>query len=56
MYLQKNVLHQYLVQSNAYNSLKSAKNVFFFLFCILVDMSMGGYLPTAPTLATLLRL
>ena len=34
---------------------QSAKNVVFFLFCILVDMSMGGggYSPPAP-LATLL--
>ena len=31
------------------NSLKSAKNVVFFSFCILVDMSMGGgYSPRPP--------
>ena len=34
------------------NSLKSAKNLVFFPFCILVDMPMGGL---HPPLATLLQ-
>ena len=38
----KNVLNHYLAHSSAYNSLRSDKNVFFFLFCILVDMPMRG--------------
>ena len=41
----KNVLNHYLFHSSAQNSLKSAKNVVFFLFCILVDLSKGGLAP-----------
>ena len=41
----KKCLNHYLVHSGAYNSLKSAKNVFFFSFC---------YCP--PPLATLLEM
>ena len=39
---QKNVLNHYLVHSRTFNGLKSAKNVVFLSFCILVDMPMGG--------------
>ena len=54
VYVSKGVLNHYLVQCNAFNSLKSAKNVVFFSFCILVDMPMGqGAIAPAP-LATLL--
>ena len=42
IYVAKNVLNHYLLHSSALNSLKSAKNVVFFPFCILVDMPMGG--------------
>ena len=38
----KDVLHHYLVHFSAFSDLKSAKNVVFFSFCILVDMPMGG--------------
>ena len=41
-YVSNDVLNHYLVHSNAKNSLKNAKNVEFFPFCILVDMPMGG--------------
>ena len=37
------------------NSLKSPKNVVFFSFCILVDMTMGGLQPPSLPLATLLN-
>ena len=53
-YVSKNVLNHYLVHSRAQNSLKSAKNVVFFPFCILVDISMGGGYSPPPPLATLL--
>ena len=45
IYASKDVLNHYLVHSSAQNSLKSAKNVVLFSFCILVDMPMGGYSP-----------
>ena len=35
-------LNHFLVQSRAKESLRSAKNVVFSLFCILVGRSMGG--------------
>ena len=41
-YVSKDVLNHYLVHSSAFNGLKSAKNVVFFSFCILVNMPMGG--------------
>ena len=54
IYVYKDVLNYYLVYSSTYNSLKSAKNVFFFLFCILVDMPMGeGYSPPLGTLLSM---
>ena len=41
--------NHFLVNSSAKNSLKKAKNVKFFLFCILVDRPMeGGYSPRLP--------
>ena len=52
MYVCKDVLNYYLVCSSTYNSLKSAKNVFFFLFCILVDMQMEGAIAPSPGYAT----
>ena len=42
VYVSKDVLNHYLVHSSAFKGLKSAKNVVFFSFCILVDMPMGG--------------
>ena len=39
-------INHFLVHSSPKNSLRSAKNVVFFLFCILVDMPIGG--ATAP--------
>ena len=42
MYVSKDDLNHYLVHSSAFNGLRSAKNVVFFPFCILVDMPMGG--------------
>ena len=42
VYVSKDVSNHYLVHSNTFNGLKRAKNVMFFSFCILVDMSMGG--------------
>ena len=41
IYVSKDVLNHFLVHSIAKNSLRSAKNVVFFLFCILVDRPMG---------------
>ena len=41
-YVSKGVLNHNLVHANAFNGLKSAKNVVFFSFCVLVDMPMGG--------------
>ena len=41
----------FFVHSSAKNSLKSVKNVVFFLFCILVDKPMGG----GATIATLVE-
>ena len=48
VYVLKDVLNHYLVHCSACNSLKSAKNVVFFTFCILVDMPMGVYSPPGP--------
>ena len=42
MYVSKNVLNHYLVHSSAFNGLKSAKNIVFFSFCILVNMPRSG--------------
>ena len=39
----KDVLNHYLVHSSTFNDLKSAKNVVFFSFCILVGMPMGTF-------------
>ena len=41
----KKILKHYLVHSSAFNGLKSAKNLVFFSFCILVNMPMGSYSP-----------
>ena len=56
VYVSNNVLNHYLVHCSAFKSLKSAKNVVFFSFGILVDMPMGEGLqpPPALSLATLL--
>ena len=48
MYVLKDLLNHYFVRSSAFNSLKSAKNVMFFSFCIFVDMPMGGGSYNAP--------
>ena len=53
----KDDLNQFLVNSSAKNSLRRAKNVVFFLFCILVDRPMGRAIASPRTplpLATLL--
>ena len=42
IYVSKDVLNHYLVHSSAFSSLKSAKKVMYFSFCILVDMPLGG--------------
>ena len=42
IHVSKDGLNHYLVHSSAQNSLKSAKNVVFFSFCILVDIPMGA--------------
>ena len=42
IYVSKDAFNHCLVNSSAKNSLKRAKNVLFFLFCILVDRPMGG--------------
>ena len=42
IYVSKDALNHFSVNSSAKNSLKRAKNVLFFLFCILVDRPMGG--------------
>ena len=54
MYVSKNALNHFLVNSCAKDSLGRAKNVVFFLFCILVDRPMGGNPPPATLLAMLL--
>ena len=41
IYISRDAFIHFLVNSNAKNSLKKAKNVVFFLFCILVDRPMG---------------
>ena len=41
IYVSKDVLNNFLVNSSPKNSLERAKNVVFFLFCILVDKPMG---------------
>ena len=51
----KDDLNYFLVNSNAKNSLRRAKNVLFFLFCILVDSSMGGGYSPSPRPPTWLR-
>ena len=53
-YVSKDALNHFLVNSNAKNSLRRVKNVVFFLFCILVDWSMGGggAKPPSPGYAT----
>ena len=45
---QKNALNHFLVHSSAKNSLRSAKNVVFFLFCILVNRPMWAIVPPPP--------
>ena len=56
IYVSKDALNHFLVNSSTKNSLKRAKNVVFFLFCILVDRPMQGVIaPPALPLATLLR-
>ena len=45
MYVSKNALNYFLVNSSAKDSLRRAKNVVFFLFCILVDRPMGEPAP-----------
>ena len=53
MYVLKDALNHFLVDSSAKSSLRSAKNVVFFLFSILVYRPMGGYnLPPPPAYAT----
>ena len=42
IYVLKNGFNHFLVNSNAKDSLRRAKNVVLFLFCILVDRPMGG--------------
>ena len=42
IYVSKDALNHFLVNSNVKNSQRRAKSVVFFLFCILVDWSMGG--------------
>ena len=42
IYVSKDALNHFLVHSSTKNSLRKAKNVVFSLFCILVDMPMGG--------------
>ena len=42
MYGSNDALNHVLVHSSPKTSLRSAKNVVFFLFCILVDRPMGG--------------
>ena len=49
IYVSNDTLNHFLVNSSAKNSLKRAKNVIFFLFCILVGRPMeGGYSPRLP--------
>ena len=48
MYVSKDVSNHFLVHFNAKNSLKSAKNVVFPLFCILVDRPMEGAVASLP--------
>ena len=54
MYDSKDALNHILVHSSPKTSLISAKNVVFFLFCILVDRPMGGGEGKSPPLAALL--
>ena len=42
IYVLKDALNHFLVHSSAKNSLRRAKNLLFFLFCIFVDKPMGG--------------
>ena len=48
IYVSKEVLNHYFVHSRAINGLKSAKNVVFFPFCILVDIPMEGAIAPPP--------
>ena len=50
MYDSKDALNHILVHSSLKTSLISAKNVVFFLFCILVDRPMGGRAKALPWL------
>ena len=55
----KDALNHFLVNSSAKDSLRTAKNVVFFLFFILVDRPMGGAIappPRPPPLVTLLTM
>ena len=54
MYVSKNALNHFLVNSSAKDSLRRAKNVVFFLFCILVDRLLRRNPPPATLLAMLL--
>ena len=54
IYVPKDVLNHYLVHSSSLSGLKSAKNVMFFSFCILVDMPRGGAIAPPPGYATVL--
>ena len=54
IYVSNDTLNHFLVNSSAKNSLKKAKNVIFFLFCILVDRPMEGIIAPASPMATLL--
>ena len=48
IYVSKDVLNHFLVNSNAKISLRRAKNVLYFLFCILVDRPMKKLWPPPP--------
>ena len=57
MYVSKNALNHFLVNSSAKDSLRRAKNVVFLLFCILVNRPMEGDIaPPPPPPATLLAM
>ena len=49
IYVSKDALNHFLVNSSEKNNLKRVKNVVFFLFCILVDRPMKGAIAPAPT-------
>ena len=50
IYVSKDALNHVLFHSSAKNTLRSAENVVFFFFCILVDRPMGGKSPPLPSL------